>query len=163
MRWLVGSVFFVPSEPVQIIIDSMWIAASVRSELAPLRDATVTVPLPGSEENSGRAPKVYAPAACRSVDNFKVEEDLDEGTYGCVSVARDIKTNETVALKLLKNTNGRSGFPYYMLREILFLQRLNHRNIVRGKEIVVNRNSSDIRFVTRSRTALTPRPSSSSN
>jgi serine/threonine protein kinase len=31
-----------------------------------------------------------------------------------------------------------------MLREILFLQRLNHRNIVRGKEIVVNRNSTDI-------------------
>lgn len=97
-----------------------------------------------SPASPGTVVHKYKPHACRDARLLRVEETLDEGTYGCVSVAKDPSTGKIYALKLLKNTNGRSGFPYYMLREVLFLQRLDHKNVVRGKEIVVERNSSDI-------------------
>eukprot|EP01094_Clydonella_sp_ATCC50884_P029442 TRINITY_DN9220_c0_g1_i4.p1 TRINITY_DN9220_c0_g1~~TRINITY_DN9220_c0_g1_i4.p1 ORF type:complete len:806 (-),score=303.03 TRINITY_DN9220_c0_g1_i4:476-2809(-) len=94
--------------------------------------------------SSGAVTRKYKPRACRDARLLRVEETLDEGTYGCVSVAKDPTTDQIFAIKLLKNTNGRSGFPYYMLREVLFLQRLDHKNVVRGKEIVVERNAQDI-------------------
>lgn len=49
-------------------------------------------------------------------------------------------------MKLLKNTLGRDGFPYYMLREILFLRRLDHPNIVAGQEVLVDRSGSEYKF-----------------
>ena len=39
----------------------------------------------------------------------------------------------------MKKTVSRSGFPYYMLREILFLFCLNHPNIVNGRTMAIDR------------------------
>jgi len=73
---------------------------------------------------------------CRHVDTIHKQEVICEGTYGTVWVATQPNTRETVALKQLKNTLGRNGFPYYMLREVLFLRRLNHPNVVSGREVL---------------------------
>src|SRR3990167_886484 len=80
----------------------------------------------------------YSPAEgkCRGSQFYDKKEAICEGTYGTVWVAIEKQTGEQVALKQLKNTIGRNGFPYYMLREILFLRRLKHENVVSGREVV---------------------------
>ena len=76
---------------------------------------------------------------CKHVDTIHKEEVICEGTYGTVWIATNPETNETLALKQLKNTTGRNGFPYYMLREVLFLRRLNHPNVVSGQQVLSKR------------------------
>jgi hypothetical protein len=48
---------------------------------------------------------------CRALESIVREEVICEGTYGTVWVAKDRFTNETVALKQLKNTIGRYELP----------------------------------------------------
>eukprot|EP00008_Paramoeba_atlantica_P008321 CAMPEP_0201481198 /NCGR_PEP_ID=MMETSP0151_2-20130828/5497_1 /ASSEMBLY_ACC=CAM_ASM_000257 /TAXON_ID=200890 /ORGANISM="Paramoeba atlantica, Strain 621/1 / CCAP 1560/9" /LENGTH=745 /DNA_ID=CAMNT_0047863283 /DNA_START=79 /DNA_END=2316 /DNA_ORIENTATION=- len=83
---------------------------------------------------------------CVSLDNYIKEKKISEGTYGTVYVGRDKVTKEVVAIKKMKRTMSRSGFPYYMLREILFLFRLNHQNIVSGKAMAIEERDQEITF-----------------
>jgi cell division cycle 2-like protein len=83
---------------------------------------------------------------CRSLSLYEKEKKINEGTYGTVFVGRDKQTREIVAIKKMKRTMSRSGFPYYMLREILFLFRLNHPNIVEGRAMVIEEKYETITF-----------------
>lgn len=77
---------------------------------------------------------------CRSVYNsYERLNKIDEGTYGIVWKARDLSTNEVVALKQIKYDNNlfREGFPITALREISVLLALNHECIVTVREMVV--------------------------
>lgn len=77
---------------------------------------------------------------CRSVyTSYERLARLDEGTYGIVWKARDIATNETVALKQIKfdTTLTKDGFPIAALREIGVLLALSHECIVTVREMVV--------------------------
>lgn len=81
---------------------------------------------------------------------------VSEGTYGVVWKARDVATNDVVALKQIKfsltdpdasttayttssieNQQQREGFPVTALREINVLLALSHESIVNVKEMVV--------------------------
>ena len=86
---------------------------------------------------------------CRSVyDTYEQIERLSEGTYGVVWKARDLATNETVALKQIKfhvddeprmteePSHAKNGFPVTALREISVLLALAHENIVHVREMV---------------------------
>ena len=75
--------------------------------------------------------------SCRRISEFALERKINEGAYGSVFVARDKLSGEVVAIKKMKKTMSRSGFPYYMLREIMFLFRLNHPNIIEGKAVAI--------------------------
>ncbi|XP_047082660.1 cyclin-dependent kinase G-1-like [Lolium rigidum] len=79
---------------------------------------------------------------CRSVDEFKRLNTINEGTYGIVSRAEDMETGETVALKKVKMENEREGFPLTSLREINILLSFHHPSIVDVKEIVVGSGDS---------------------
>jgi len=83
---------------------------------------------------------------CRPLEEFQKEKKISEGTYGTVYVGVDKVTSEVVAIKKMKRTMSRSGFPYYMLREILFLFRLNHPNIVAGKAMAIEKKKGEITF-----------------
>jgi cell division cycle 2-like protein len=77
---------------------------------------------------------------CRSVyDSYERIDRLDEGTYGIVWKARDLKTNEVVALKQIKFEPSlrKEGFPMAALREIGVLLALSHESIVTVKEMVI--------------------------
>jgi len=96
---------------------------------------------------------------CRSVyDTYDRISRVSEGTYGIVWKARDLATNEIVALKQIKfhvdedqphsNTMGflendnntrhsTNGFPQTALREISILLALSHESIVSVREMVV--------------------------
>lgn len=77
---------------------------------------------------------------CRSVyDSYERLDRLDEGTYGVVWKARDLATNEIVALKQIKFDSQmlKEGFPISAMREINVLLALSHQSIVTVREMVV--------------------------
>ncbi|OIW04170.1 hypothetical protein TanjilG_00730 [Lupinus angustifolius] len=74
----------------------------------------------------------------RSIDCFEKLEQIGEGTYGQVYMAKEIKTGEIVALKRIRMDNEREGFPMTALREIKILQKLDHENVIKLKEIVTS-------------------------
>ncbi|KAL5705253.1 [pyruvate dehydrogenase (acetyl-transferring)] kinase [Ranunculus cassubicifolius] len=74
----------------------------------------------------------------RSVDCFEKLEQIGEGTYGQVFMAREIKTGEIVALKKIRMDNEREGFPITAIREIKILKKLHHENVINLKEIVTS-------------------------
>jgi len=74
----------------------------------------------------------------RSVDVFQKIEQIGEGQYGLVWLARD-RDGSLVALKKVKMDNEKEGFPITAIREIKILKNLKHPNIVRLREIVTSR------------------------
>eukprot|EP00276_Gloeochaete_wittrockiana_P013317 CAMPEP_0184332078 /NCGR_PEP_ID=MMETSP1089-20130417/1344_1 /TAXON_ID=38269 ORGANISM="Gloeochaete wittrockiana, Strain SAG46.84" /NCGR_SAMPLE_ID=MMETSP1089 /ASSEMBLY_ACC=CAM_ASM_000445 /LENGTH=789 /DNA_ID=CAMNT_0026655307 /DNA_START=206 /DNA_END=2575 /DNA_ORIENTATION=+ len=81
----------------------------------------------------------YQSLKCRSINDFELQKKIFEGTFGVVWSGLDKTTGKTIALKMLKHTRARDGFPYYMLREIICLRRLRHPNILKGFEVVVEK------------------------
>ena len=88
---------------------------------------------------------------CRSVyDTYERLARISEGTYGVVWKARDMATNEIVALKQIKfdsDQQKKQGFPVTALREIGVLLALNHECIVTAKEMVVGSDSDKVFMV----------------
>ncbi|KAI2637491.1 Pkinase-domain-containing protein [Xylaria nigripes] len=86
-------------------------------------------------------------APSRSVENYDKLNDIEEGAYGWVARAKEIKTGEIVALKRLKiNTaeSAQTGLPETGLREIQILKDCSHKNIVKLREVVVGEDTSRI-------------------
>lgn len=74
----------------------------------------------------------------RSVDCFEKLEQIGEGTYGQVYMAREKATGEIVALKKIRMDNEKEGFPITAIREIKILKKLQHENVIQLKEIVTS-------------------------
>ncbi|KAJ3113314.1 hypothetical protein HK098_007757 [Nowakowskiella sp. JEL0407] len=81
---------------------------------------------------------------CRLVDSYERLHKIDEGAYGVVYKAKDKLSGEIVALKRLKIDWQSTGFPANSLREIHTLLLVKHENVVRVKEIVVDKSLSKI-------------------
>ncbi|KAF8378850.1 hypothetical protein HHK36_030199 [Tetracentron sinense] len=73
-----------------------------------------------------------------NLDKYDILEEIGKGTYGVVYKARDILTNETVALKKVDLGQDGGGIPSSALREISILKEMDHENIVRLKDVVYN-------------------------
>eukprot|EP01117_Protostelium_nocturnum_P015640 TRINITY_DN607_c1_g1_i3.p1 TRINITY_DN607_c1_g1~~TRINITY_DN607_c1_g1_i3.p1 ORF type:complete len:396 (+),score=128.86 TRINITY_DN607_c1_g1_i3:168-1355(+) len=86
-------------------------------------------------------------SGCRSVENFKRLNTVQEGTYGVVFRAQDKTNGEIVALKKVKMERETEGFPITSLREISILLTFKHPNIVNVKEIVVGSKTDSIFIV----------------
>lgn len=85
---------------------------------------------------------------CRGVERYEKLNDIEEGTYGYVSRAKEVDTGRIVALKKLKiDPADRGGFPVTALREIKVLRNCEHRNIVDLLEIVSDQASKFPKFV----------------
>ncbi|KAJ3692201.1 hypothetical protein LUZ60_012551 [Juncus effusus] len=74
----------------------------------------------------------------RGVDCFEKLEQIGEGTYGLVYMAKEKRTGEIVALKKIRMDNEREGFPITAIREIKILKKLHHQNVIHLKEIVTS-------------------------
>ncbi|KAI0866943.1 Pkinase-domain-containing protein [Xylaria cubensis] len=86
-------------------------------------------------------------APSRSVENYDKLNDIEEGAYGWVARAKEIRTGKVVALKRLKIDNteaSQTGLPETGLREIQILKDCSHKNIVRLQEVVVGEDTSRI-------------------
>ena len=74
-----------------------------------------------------------------TIANYTLVEQVGEGAYGCVYRAQDKRTNELVALKRLVFSKESRGFPLNAVREIKFLRSLQHKNIVKLKDIATSK------------------------
>ncbi|KAH7102850.1 Pkinase-domain-containing protein [Auriculariales sp. MPI-PUGE-AT-0066] len=70
------------------------------------------------------------------MENYQKMEKLGEGTYGVVYKARDVRTNEVVALKKIRLEAEDEGVPSTAIREISLLKELKNDNIVKLLDIV---------------------------
>ncbi len=61
---------------------------------------------------------------------------LGEGTYGVVFKAKDMKTQEIVAIKKVKLENESEGVPSTAIREISLLKELSHPNVIKLKDVL---------------------------
>eukprot|EP01016_Furgasonia_blochmanni_P052638 TRINITY_DN8418_c0_g1_i2.p1 TRINITY_DN8418_c0_g1~~TRINITY_DN8418_c0_g1_i2.p1 ORF type:complete len:417 (+),score=113.51 TRINITY_DN8418_c0_g1_i2:378-1628(+) len=74
---------------------------------------------------------------CNSIENYYYLNKIHEGVYGVVFRAQDKVTNEFFAIKRLKFSKEKDGFPIISIREINLLLSLKHANIVNIREVVV--------------------------
>jgi len=70
------------------------------------------------------------------MDRYAKLEKIGEGTYGVVYKAKDVTTNQFVALKKIRLEAEDEGVPSTAIREISLLKELNDDNIVRLLDIV---------------------------
>ena len=75
--------------------------------------------------------------ACGDVEDYERLNDIEEGSYGLVSRAKNSRTGQIVALKKLKMDYANDGFPVTGLREIQTLKSCQHPNIVPLLEVVM--------------------------
>ncbi|KAF1994136.1 Pkinase-domain-containing protein [Amniculicola lignicola CBS 123094] len=68
------------------------------------------------------------------------ESVVGSGTYGKVFKGVHVYTKDMVALKKIRMEGERDGFPVTAIREIKLLQSLNHVNIVKLQEVMVEKN-----------------------
>ncbi|KAL2848449.1 kinase-like domain-containing protein [Aspergillus pseudoustus] len=80
---------------------------------------------------------------CTSIRDFEFLGKLGEGTFGEVYRARSKRDGSIVALKKILMHNERDGFPITALREIKLLKMLSHTNIMRLKEMSVERSKGE--------------------
>ncbi|GBG89574.1 hypothetical protein CBR_g49363 [Chara braunii] len=82
----------------------------------------------------------------RSVECFEKLDQIGEGTYGQVYMAREKVTGEIVALKKVRMDNEKEGFPITAIREIKILKKLNHENVIKLKEIVTSKATDSNKY-----------------
>eukprot|EP00924_Labyrinthula_sp_SR-Ha-C_P004582 augustus_masked-scaffold_1-processed-gene-5.48-mRNA-1 protein AED:0.03 eAED:0.03 QI:0/-1/0/1/-1/1/1/0/422 len=82
----------------------------------------------------------------RSVQNYKIQKQVGQGTFGEVFKAQSISTAQKVALKKIIAQNRLDGFPLTALREIKLLTKMNHDNILNLIEVIpesISTNSNE--------------------
>ena len=62
-------------------------------------------------------------------------------------MARNRLDGEIVALKKVRMDNEKEGFPITAIREIKILKSLDHKNVIKLKEIVTSKVRSPVRTV----------------
>lgn len=72
---------------------------------------------------------------------------IGQGTYSSVYKARDITNNKFVALKKVRFDNLDPESVKFMAREILFLRKLDHPNIIKLQGLITARSSSSLYLI----------------
>lgn len=94
-------------------------------------------------KNKAKLPHVPDDWGYGVLSNYNVLHPVGEGTYGKVYKAQDKRTNELVALKKVRLENEKDGFPITAIREIKILRQLDHDNIIKLLDVVVDSKEKD--------------------
>jgi serine/threonine protein kinase len=69
------------------------------------------------------------------MDKYETIKKLGEGSFGNVEKARNIETNEIVAIKKLKKKYG-TWEECLQLSEVKALRKISHPNVIKLKELI---------------------------
>ncbi|KAJ4887483.1 Protein kinase superfamily protein [Raphanus sativus] len=83
----------------------------------------------------------------RCADSFEKLEMIGQGTYSNVYRARDLETNQIVALKKVRFANMDPESVRFMAREIIILRRLNHPNVMKLLGLIISKASGSLYLV----------------
>lgn len=86
---------------------------------------------------------------CRVAAGYEKIAKIGEGAFGVVSKATQISTGRTVAIKKLKMRKAdaqRPGIDLTMLREIMLLQELHHKNVIELVDVYWHNESISLVF-----------------
>ncbi|AEE33454.1 Protein kinase superfamily protein [Arabidopsis thaliana] len=83
----------------------------------------------------------------RSADSFEKLEMIGQGTYSSVYRARDLETNQIVALKKVRFANMDPESVRFMAREIIILRRLNHPNVMKLEGLIISKASGSMYLI----------------
>ena len=73
------------------------------------------------------------------IGNYRIEKTIGEGTFGKVKLGIHIPTEEQVAIKILEKDKIQDREDLERIsREINFLKKLNHPNIIKIYDIIEN-------------------------
>lgn len=72
------------------------------------------------------------------MNDFVRIEKIGEGTYGVVYKAKNIKSQQVVAMKKIRIENEDEGIPATAIREISLLKELQHPNIVCLQDVLMD-------------------------
>lgn len=114
------------------------VAPKPEPELAPMPalGPELQAPAPRAEPQ----PQTQVPIPLPAVPTvYQKLAAVGEGTYGKVYKAISLITHQPVALKRIRMENEKDGFPVTAMREIKLLQMLQHENVLRLVEMVVER------------------------
>ncbi|CAM9397961.1 unnamed protein product [Choristocarpus tenellus] len=84
----------------------------------------------------------------RTFDQYDIIKVVGNGTFGEVFMGQCHATKEKVALKCIKQESDGKGFPITAMREMRILRVLEHKNIVRLIEVVVDGKPTEGRLAT---------------
>ncbi|KAJ1144576.1 hypothetical protein NDU88_010874 [Pleurodeles waltl] len=71
------------------------------------------------------------------MDDYAKIEKIGEGTYGVVYKGRHKSTGQVVAMKKIRLENEEEGVPSTAIREISLLKELQHPNVVRLQDVLM--------------------------
>ncbi|KAL0732551.1 hypothetical protein Bca4012_008760 [Brassica carinata] len=83
----------------------------------------------------------------RKADSFEKLEKIGQGTYSNVYKARDLETNQIVALKKVRFANMDPDSVRFMAREIIILRRLDHPNVMKLEGLITSRVSGSLYLI----------------
>ncbi|CAH8357883.1 unnamed protein product [Eruca vesicaria subsp. sativa] len=83
----------------------------------------------------------------RKADSFEKLEKIGQGTYSSVYKARDLETNQLVALKKVRFANMDPDSVRFMAREIVILRRLDHPNVMKLEGLITSRVSGSMYLI----------------
>ncbi|KAF8110085.1 hypothetical protein N665_0088s0096 [Sinapis alba] len=83
----------------------------------------------------------------RKADSFERMEKIGQGTYSSVYKARDLETNQIVALKKVRFTNMDPESVRFMAREIIILRRLDHPNVMKLEGLITSKVSGSMYLI----------------
>uniref|UniRef100_A0A131XSN3 Protein kinase domain-containing protein n=1 Tax=Ixodes ricinus TaxID=34613 RepID=A0A131XSN3_IXORI len=75
-----------------------------------------------------------------AMEDYTKVEKIGEGTYGVVYKGKNKKSGQIVAMKKIRLESEDDGVPSTAIREITLLKELNHRNIVRLQDVIMQEN-----------------------
>ncbi|KAK4483906.1 hypothetical protein RD792_011115 [Penstemon davidsonii] len=83
----------------------------------------------------------------RSADSYEKLCKIGQGTYSSVYRARDLKTDQIVAMKKVRFVNMDPESVRFMAREICILRKLDHPNVMKLEALVTSRISGSLYLV----------------
>ncbi|KAI3761810.1 hypothetical protein L1987_52232 [Smallanthus sonchifolius] len=84
-------------------------------------------------------PEILAHLVSKSADSYDKLAKIGHGTYSNVYKARDRDTGKIVALKKVRFDTSEAESVKFMAREIIFLQKLDHPNIIKLEGLATSR------------------------